>query len=104
VILGLVAAFGFAYVADWSLIVDYWAVVSAVLFSMLVGILFGWYPALRASRRADRGDQDRLNWSVVDVTTETADVRFALHCGLKSDIAPCPKSATFCCRSGLRDG
>jgi putative ABC transport system permease protein len=52
VILGLVAAFGFAYVADWSLIVDYWAVVSAVLFSMLVGILFGWYPALRASRLA----------------------------------------------------
>jgi putative ABC transport system permease protein len=50
VILGLVAAFGFAYVADWSLIVDYWAVISAVLFSMLVGILFGWYPALRASR------------------------------------------------------
>jgi putative ABC transport system permease protein len=52
VILGLVAAFGFAYVADWSLIVDYWAVVSAVLFSMLVGVLFGWYPALRASRLA----------------------------------------------------
>ena len=52
VLLGLVAAFGFAYVADWSLIVDYWAVVSAVLFSMLVGILFGWYPALRASRLA----------------------------------------------------
>jgi putative ABC transport system permease protein len=52
VILGLVAAFGFAYGADWSLIVDYWAVVSAVLFSMLVGILFGWYPALRASRLA----------------------------------------------------
>jgi len=52
VILGLVAAFVFAHVADWSLIVDYWAVVSAVLFSMLVGILFGWYPALRASRLA----------------------------------------------------
>jgi putative ABC transport system permease protein len=52
VMLGLVAAFGFAYVADWSLIVDYWAVISAVLFSMLVGILFGWYPALRASRLA----------------------------------------------------
>ena len=52
VILGLVASFGFAYLADWSLIVDYLAVVSAVLFSMLVGILFGWYPALRASRLA----------------------------------------------------
>jgi putative ABC transport system permease protein len=52
VTLGLVAAFGFAYVADWSMIVDYWAVVSAVLFSMLIGILFGWYPAQRASRLA----------------------------------------------------
>jgi len=52
VILGLVAALGFAHVADWSMLVDYWAVVSAVLFSMLVGILFGWYPAQRASRLA----------------------------------------------------
>ena len=56
-ILGLVAAFGFAYVADWSLIVDYWAVVSAVLFSMLVGILFGCarhceLPGLRRLRRS----------------------------------------------------
>jgi putative ABC transport system permease protein len=52
VILGLLAAFAFAHVADWSLIVDPWAVASAVLFSMLVGVLFGWYPALRASRLA----------------------------------------------------
>lgn len=52
VILGLLAAFGFAHVADWSLIVEPWAVASAVVFSMLVGILFGWYPALRASRFA----------------------------------------------------
>ena len=52
VMLGLIAAFAFAQVADWSLIVEPWAVVSAVVFSMLVGILFGWYPALRASRLA----------------------------------------------------
>jgi putative ABC transport system permease protein len=52
VILGLVTAFAFARLADWSLIVEPWAVASAVLFSMLVGILFGWYPALRASRLA----------------------------------------------------
>jgi len=52
VMLGLFAAFAFARVADWSLIVEPWAVASAVLFSMLVGILFGWYPALRASRLA----------------------------------------------------
>ena len=50
VILGLVAAFVFAHAADWSLIVDTWAVASSVVFSMVVGILFGWYPALRASR------------------------------------------------------
>jgi putative ABC transport system permease protein len=52
ILLGLVAAFGFAHVADWSLIVEPWAVASAVMFSMLVGILFGWYPAVRASRLA----------------------------------------------------
>jgi len=52
VILGLVTAFAFARLADWSLIVEPWAVASAVLFSMLVWILFGWYPALRASRLA----------------------------------------------------
>jgi putative ABC transport system permease protein len=46
VILGLVAAFVFALVADWSLLVD----TSSVVFSMVVGVLFGWYPALRASR------------------------------------------------------
>jgi putative ABC transport system permease protein len=50
VTLGLVAAFVFAHVADWSLLVDTWAVASSVAFSMVVGILFGWYPALRASR------------------------------------------------------
>ena len=50
VILGLVAAFVFAHVADWSLLVDTWAVALSVVFSMVVGILFGWYPALRASR------------------------------------------------------
>jgi len=52
IVLGLAAAFAFARVADWSLIVEPWAVASAVMFSMLVGILFGWYPALRASRLA----------------------------------------------------
>ena len=50
IILGLVAAFVFAHMADWSLLVDTWAVASSVVFSMVVGILFGWYPALRASR------------------------------------------------------
>jgi putative ABC transport system permease protein len=50
IILGLIGAYVFAQAADWTLIVDPGAVASAVLFSMLVGIFFGWYPALRASR------------------------------------------------------
>jgi putative ABC transport system permease protein len=52
VILGLIAAFIFAYLAGWVMIVNVWAVGAAMLFSMLVGILFGWYPAIRASRLA----------------------------------------------------
>ena len=39
----------FAQMADWTLIIEPWAVASAVLFSILVGVFFGWYPALRAS-------------------------------------------------------
>jgi putative ABC transport system permease protein len=50
VVLGLLAAYGFAQLADWSLMMEPWAAASAVLFSMLIGIFFGWYPALRASR------------------------------------------------------
>jgi putative ABC transport system permease protein len=52
VMLGLLGAYAFAQIADWSLMVEPWAVLSAVLFSMLVGIFFGWYPALQASRLA----------------------------------------------------
>ena len=52
IILGLLSAYSISQLADWSLIIQPWAVVLAVLFSMLVGILFGWYPALRASRLA----------------------------------------------------
>jgi putative ABC transport system permease protein len=36
--------------ADWSLIIDPWSVTLAVTSSVLVGVFFGWYPALRASR------------------------------------------------------
>ena len=52
IILGLLCAYAISQLADWSLIIQPWAVALAVLFSMLVGILFGWYPALRASRLA----------------------------------------------------
>jgi putative ABC transport system permease protein len=50
IILGLIGSYGFTQLAHWTLIVEPRAVASVVLFSMLVGIFFGWYPALRASR------------------------------------------------------
>src|SRR4051794_26496544 len=50
VMLGLAAAFVFALAAEWTLIVNSWAVASAMRFSTLTAILFDWYPALRASR------------------------------------------------------
>jgi putative ABC transport system permease protein len=50
VVVGLLAAYVFAQMADWSLMIEPSAAISAVLFSMLIGIFFGWYPALRASR------------------------------------------------------
>src|SRR5260370_42588977 len=49
VILGLIAAYIFAQVADWSLVIEPSAVTSAVIFSMLVGILCVCYQTLRAS-------------------------------------------------------
>ena len=49
VMMGFVAAFIISHLADWSLIVDPWSVTLAVASSVLVGVFFGWYPALRAS-------------------------------------------------------
>jgi putative ABC transport system permease protein len=52
--IGVAIGIGVAYViskaAGWPLLVEPGAVLLAVLFSGLVGIFFGWYPALRASR------------------------------------------------------
>ena len=66
VILGLVAAFGFAHVADWSLIVDHLGSgFGSAVFDAgrdIVWLVSGTasFPAC-----ADRGDQDRLNCFVV---------------------------------------
>jgi putative ABC transport system permease protein len=46
---GFVAALVISHVASWSLIIDPWSVTMAVASSVLVGVFFGWYPALRAS-------------------------------------------------------
>jgi len=47
--MGFVAALIISHLASWSLIVDPWSVTLAVASSVLVGMFFGWYPALRAS-------------------------------------------------------
>jgi putative ABC transport system permease protein len=49
VLVGFVAALTISHVANWSLILDPWSVTLAVASSVLVGVLFGSYPALRAS-------------------------------------------------------
>ena len=49
VITGFVAALIISHLADWSLIVDPWSVTLSVALSLLVGVFFGSYPALRAS-------------------------------------------------------
>jgi putative ABC transport system permease protein len=49
VIMGFFASLIISNLASWSLIVDPWSVTLAVTSSVLVGVFFGWYPALRAS-------------------------------------------------------
>ena len=54
--IGVLAGVGAAYVVanfvGWPLLIQVESVVLAVLFSGVVGIFFGWYPAVRASRLA----------------------------------------------------
>jgi putative ABC transport system permease protein len=50
VILGVGAAYLISNAAGWPLLVEPMSIVIGVVFSGLVGIFFGWYPALRASR------------------------------------------------------
>jgi putative ABC transport system permease protein len=50
VLLGVGAAYLISNAAGWPLLVEPASIVFAVLFSGLVGVFFGWYPALRASR------------------------------------------------------
>jgi ABC-type antimicrobial peptide transport system permease subunit len=49
VIVGFLAALTISHVANWSLIVEPRSVALAVASSVLVGVFFGSYPALRAS-------------------------------------------------------
>jgi putative ABC transport system permease protein len=50
VISGMAAAYAIAHAAGWPLLIEPQSVVLAVVFSGMVGVFFGWYPALRASR------------------------------------------------------
>jgi putative ABC transport system permease protein len=47
---GVVSAYFIANAAGWPHLIQSEAIVLAVAFSGLVGVFFGWYPALRASR------------------------------------------------------
>jgi putative ABC transport system permease protein len=50
VMLGVSAAYLISNAAGWPLLIEPMSIVIGVVFSGLVGIFFGWYPALRASR------------------------------------------------------
>jgi putative ABC transport system permease protein len=50
VMIGVGAAYVIATSAGWPLLVETNSIVLAVAFSCVVGVFFGWYPALRASR------------------------------------------------------
>jgi putative ABC transport system permease protein len=50
VLLGVGAAYLISNAAGWPLLIEPMAILIGVVFSGLVGIFFGWYPALRASR------------------------------------------------------
>jgi putative ABC transport system permease protein len=50
VAIGVAAAYATSLRAGWPLLIEPRSVVLAVAFSGLVGVFFGWYPAMRASR------------------------------------------------------
>ncbi len=50
VAIGMGAAYFIAKAAGWPLLIEPASILLSVLFSALVGVFFGWYPALRASR------------------------------------------------------
>ena len=50
IVLGIGGSVLAAEVAGWPLVFSPWAVAVAMGFSGLVGVLFGYYPALKASR------------------------------------------------------
>ena len=49
-VVGSLGAISIAWQAEWPVLISPWAVLLACGFSGLVGIVFGFYPAYRASR------------------------------------------------------
>ena len=50
IVIGMAVAYVTAQWAGWPLLIEARAIVLAVAFSGLVGVFFGWYPAMRASK------------------------------------------------------
>jgi putative ABC transport system permease protein len=50
ILTGILAARAIASLAQWPLLIEPEWIVLAALFSGFVGVFFGWFPALRASR------------------------------------------------------
>jgi len=48
--MGITTSFLISYLADWSTVVSMTAVLTAFLFSGLVGVFFGFYPARKVAR------------------------------------------------------
>jgi putative ABC transport system permease protein len=50
VLAGVLASFGFSMILEWPMTISTVALVAAVLFSIAIGVSFGFYPAYKASR------------------------------------------------------
>ncbi len=50
VLLGAATVVGIAWLADWPAVMTAWAVLLSLLLSFTAGLVFGWYPAMKASR------------------------------------------------------
>jgi putative ABC transport system permease protein len=50
IIFGCILSYAVVNIAGWTLKLSYNSFIIAVGFSMIVGIFFGWYPAMMASR------------------------------------------------------
>ena len=50
IVLGVGTSFAITNLLGWAVLVSPWAIVTAVIFSMGVGVFFGFYPARKAAR------------------------------------------------------